>query len=674
MSARPADPSGADGGEIVGQKEACALLDMTMTELRRLVARDGLPGAYEVDGRVYVPRAAIGGFLHAPAPTCRGRSRHGLRCGRTAGANGWCGRCYRPDSEPATPPPTTRLPLPGASPAAGLATEHPPDSVVSPELRQLYDLSYSLVREGADVMDDETDDEPTLGWFEEMIGGNLDADLRDEAVRLAQDSRASTTRQTYMSAFGGFQRFCDDFGQRALPATPQAVGLYLTWLAVHGKVDRNGNETGEKLSVARIRTILHAIAYEHARVGAASPTDDKQLRMMVAGYARRYGRPPVRAHALRLEQLGAVAMKLMIPPEDVVRDRTLCLVATDPQLQIGASQLANLDWGEVTFDEDPAGPTYLQVARDRIVVLHRKADRRICAAEALREWAIFGASGRVFTTARNAAHEPRPMTRQNVRKRVDTWLGRAELSGRLMFGLPRLSPSEQLQLVQLMGGPTSQQRRDLAIMMMLWWLQLRRSELAALDWGDLTFHPAYLIARINRSKTDPYGEGEARSVFAQDDRSVCPVQAMVDWKAELEALLGRPVEQTDPVLLQLHTGVPTGRLSGEAVGETFKRCCEAADVEPEPGHKGHKIASHGGRAGGTTEMLRRGVQAEVIAEFSRRKSTASVLTYWRPGMLHGNPTEGLSAPTDLTTRAPHVPADVPNPQPRSPVDGPTPHD
>lgn len=98
---------------------------------------------------------------------------------------------------------------------------------------------------------------------------------------------------------------------------------------------------------------------------------------------------------------------------------------------------------------------------------------------------------------------------------------------------------------------------------------LRRSELVALDAGDVRFVDGKgVILTVRRSKTDQHGAGLAVVIWASDDPDLCAPTAPHRWLEQREAK--RP---EDPVFVGLRaSGEMTGaRLSDKAVVRLVKR-------------------------------------------------------------------------------------------------------
>jgi integrase len=73
--------------------------------------------------------------------------------------------------------------------------------------------------------------------------------------------------------------------------------------------------------------------------------------------------------------------------------------------------------------------------------------------------------------------------------------------------------------------------RDRALMLVGWTAALRRSELVALEVGDLSFEPEGVVLTIRRSKTDREGAGAPVPVPFGGEEATCPVGALRSWLA-----------------------------------------------------------------------------------------------------------------------------------------------
>lgn len=114
------------------------------------------------------------------------------------------------------------------------------------------------------------------------------------------------------------------------------------------------------------------------------------------------------------------------------------------------------------------------------------------------------------------------MTRQAVDKRLRTVADSRE--GPADYSIPPIS---------------SKALRDCAMLTLGWFAALRRSNITALRWSDLTWHPGGDVrVRVQRSKTDQAGEGAWNWLARLEGDPACPVAALEAWLDRLSELLG----------------------------------------------------------------------------------------------------------------------------------------
>jgi integrase len=150
---------------------------------------------------------------------------------------------------------------------------------------------------------------------------------------------------------------------------------------------------------------------------------------------------------------------------------------------------------------------------------------------------------------------------------------------------------------------------------------LRRSELVALDVGDIEHVHQGIIVTLRRSKTDQDGQGRKIGIpFGR--RRWCPVAAFEAWLAVSRIVAGpifRPVDR--------HGHVLETRLSGEAVSHVVQERVAAVGLDPSP-YSGHSL-----RAGFATSAAQAGVLTSRIRAQTRHASDAMLARYVRDGEL-----------------------------------------
>lgn len=205
--------------------------------------------------------------------------------------------------------------------------------------------------------------------------------------------------------------------------------------------------------------------------------------------------------------------------------------------------------------------------------------------------------------ARTAAKHARPLTTEDLRQilaAIDEETAR-----------PDVRPSALLRAV-----------RDRAMLLIGFAALLRRSELAALEVGDLTEVPEGLDVRVRSSKTDTEGAGVVLSVAYGSNPATCPVRAWRAWRARLDALeLAGPGE---PVLRRVtrHAHFGDRPLSDAHVDRIIKARARQAGLPGWQEYSGHSL-----RAGGATVLGRAGEQERRIMAQGRWKSVTVARRY-----------------------------------------------
>ena len=163
--------------------------------------------------------------------------------------------------------------------------------------------------------------------------------------------------------------------------------------------------------------------------------------------------------------------------------------------------------------------------------------------------------------------------------------------------------------------------RDRALLLIGFAGGFRRSEIVALDCGDVERVRQGLIVTLRRSKTDQEGAGRKVGIPFGRTRH-CPVLALDRWLAVSGIEAGpvfRPVDR--------HGRVASERLSGEAVSLIVKERVAAAGIDPT-GFSGHSL-----RAGFATSAVQAGVSTLKIRSQTGHASDAMLARYVRDGEL-----------------------------------------
>jgi len=198
-----------------------------------------------------------------------------------------------------------------------------------------------------------------------------------------------------------------------------------------------------------------------------------------------------------------------------------------------------------------------------------------------------------------------------------------------LYGRPR-RPKKAVSLEMLKAilpeGNGARATQTRAVLLLVWFGALRRSEAAQLCTGDVEITDEGAIIRLRRSKTDQGGQGSERGVPFQSDPKLCPVRALKRW-----ALL-RDQDGEDADLPMFRIIFRGGLISKKPVASAWvanilKRVCRKAGVDPK------EIAGHSLRRGFATEASRRGKPLESIQHHLRHSSIATTRKYVEEGKM-----------------------------------------
>ena len=207
----------------------------------------------------------------------------------------------------------------------------------------------------------------------QQLHNTLDLPERDrgaaEAVAAGlRDAKAENTRRSYASAWRRFQAWADAGGHPSLPATPQAVALYLGHLAATGR------------SMASIEQARAAVSHFHAAAGmqkADNPARHPVVAEAVRGWRNR-APAPRQADALTSDALARVREVLRVPRRgrggrmesaDIARRRAALDLAIIGVLADGGlrrSEAAALTWGDVELWADGTGRITVQKGKNQV--------------------------------------------------------------------------------------------------------------------------------------------------------------------------------------------------------------------------------------------------------------------------------------------------------------------
>ena len=199
----------------------------------------------------------------------------------------------------------------------------------------------------------------------------------EQTREYAAQAKSERTLAAYESDWNDFAAFCRRMGQGSLPAAPETVALYLTYL-----ID------GQKRKASTLARRVAAISQVHQAAGLPTPTGESVVRSAHAGIRRVHGSEQTAKTALSPELLRKLLAKL---PDDLRgrRDRALLLVGFAGALR--RSELVALEARDVVFEAEGMVLTIRRsktdpAAEGQLVGIPYSEEPQTCPVRALQAW------------------------------------------------------------------------------------------------------------------------------------------------------------------------------------------------------------------------------------------------------------------------------------------------
>jgi site-specific recombinase XerD len=187
-----------------------------------------------------------------------------------------------------------------------------------------------------------------------------------------------------------------------------------------------------------------------------------------------------------------------------------------------------------------------------------------------------------------------------------------------------LSTDELRRMITAMPT-TNHGLRDRALLLIGFAGAFRRSELAALQLGEVEDGDEGLKILIRRSKTDQEGEGREVGIPYGSDPKTCPVRAYRKWIATAGITEG-PVFRAFRNRTMMADGI-----TDQVVARIVKKAAERVGIDA------NVLAGHSLRSGHATTAARNGASEASIMKQTGHRSVQMVRRYIREGSLfHSN--------------------------------------
>lgn len=199
-------------------------------------------------------------------------------------------------------------------------------------------------------------------------------------------------------------------------------------------------------------------------------------------------------------------------------------------------------------------------------------------------------------------------------------------------GKAALSADDLCRVARWCDGGSVAGLRDRAVLVLGFATALRRSELAALQLSDISFHDKGVAVVVRRSKTDQEGRGRVIAVWAGRRVATDPVRVLSAWIAARGSWPG-------PLFCRVQTGdllVKCG-ISGDSVHDLVKRSVAAVGLDAK------LYGAHSLRAGAVTAAAELGRSDQEIMALSGHESVAVMRGYVRRANVFAgrNPLAGV---------------------------------
>ncbi|MFP3883816.1 MAG: tyrosine-type recombinase/integrase [Actinomycetota bacterium] len=461
-------------------------------------------------------------------------------------------------------------------------------------------------------------------WPAELV------ELMKDAEDLARQTLTENTYRTYKSSVVRYLRFCIESQvppERILPYTSPVVGAYLRWMGL-------GESTDEVKSSASTLNVAWAALNELHRIcGWERPSTDPKLVRVLDGLQGLTGIAPTnQKDPLTVDLLSLAVDTCRQPRPETVRDRFLAHVLAVEG--IGPTRAASLDWTDISLAERHVE---VQVDPDNTVRLPKVdvGPDPVRAAAQLAELQDPTPDTPVFTRVEGPATSRRlskkRLSPQAIGKRVRSWNQRhgMQLDSSAHSSWPSAAVIATVGSLPERSGVDI---RDEALLLVGWHSAMRRSNITAIRWCDITNGGVEGFDVFqSRSKTDQTGRGHVHYLVGEtDDQRLNPRTAFEAWASYVAETLGiserELASSKNPVFVHVdRTGALRSEeaLTEESVAQIVKRRVEAIGEDPA------RYAGHSLRSGVITSLARDGAQLHEIRKVSLHKSADVLIDYIR---------------------------------------------
>lgn len=203
-----------------------------------------------------------------------------------------------------------------------------------------------------------------------------------------------------------------------------------------------------------------------------------------------------------------------------------------------------VDWA-IRYEVDPIMPLSPEVLVSHLEWL--KQDRKSRATISLRRTVLCAVDARLRATGT----DPDPHSLRYHPLVLNWWKGYCRENPASIGRAPYVDREDLRKILRAMmarkshrSRPEIHNARDRALILLGYLGAFRRSELSALNVGDVDFSSRGLTVRWKTSKTDRESVGEERGILPQEETELCAVDAVERW---LDIYRGSPLFESEPM-------------------------------------------------------------------------------------------------------------------------------
>lgn len=203
-------------------------------------------------------------------------------------------------------------------------------------------------------------------------------ELQDEAKKHLANSKAENTKRAYRKDWTQFSEWCEKNGFHDLPANPETMVYYITFL-------------GKTLKASSIKRKMTAISQRHETAGFPSPTKTTLVKGVWDGLQRSIGVKEEGKDALWLEDLRKVVE--MIPNDRLIGIRNRALLVIGWAAALRRSEIVHLNVENVDITREGLVLNLVRSKTDQKgegqeVALPYGSNPTTCPVRLLEDWLI----------------------------------------------------------------------------------------------------------------------------------------------------------------------------------------------------------------------------------------------------------------------------------------------